>query len=351
MLTKNDSAEIAPMVRNYVKKGGRGSHEFCLTINGIECDKVVIGEWFLRDNLCSDVCVSEEAYHDSLDPVTGEPSDVESGKHQHCYLKTVEPMKLVDLREYVLTLTDDIGFDLQPCKSRKSWLIYITKEDCHPFMKNVRISELSLYARAQHHIKTKYRAPRPVDTADHFMVAAGNFRNVCINMADNHIAVLREKVQNDRITMEPNMQCWLTRAIFKALVNREHVYIYGLPGLGKTELIDRYVQRFKCWRAGAVDRFMFGTLQENHEVVLFEDFKPFESEKMLPTILSIMDKKPVAVSEKFKNDSIRMFNAQCIFVSNETIPSCMSMLERRVRFFCVDHRMYDCVSCLYLDIN
>lgn len=338
------------MVRNYVKKGGRGSTEFCLTINGIDCDKVTVGEWFLNDGLCVDVCVAEEDYHEMLDPVTGKISDVDAGKHQHCYLKTGEAMFLNDLREYVITLTDDVGFDLQVCKSRKSWLIYITKEDCHPFIKNVRVSELSLYARAQHHIRNKYRKPRPVDTADHFMVAAGNFRNVCVDMANDHVNQLREQVQNDRVTLAPNMQCWLTRAIMKSLVNREHIYIFGLPGLGKTELVDRFVSGFKTWRAGAVDRFMFGTLHEGYEIVLFEDFKPFECEKMLPTILSIMDKKPVSISEKFKNDSVRMFNAQVIFVSNETIPSCMSMLDRRVKYFCVEHKMFECVSCLYLNI-
>jgi len=125
------------MVRNYIKKGAKGSHDFCLTINGIECDKVVIGEWFLRDEIFSDVCVSEENYHEGLDPLTGEPLQ-EKGKHQHVYLKSIEALKLDYVRDIVLTLTDDIGFDLQVCKSRKSWLIYITKEDYCPFMINTK---------------------------------------------------------------------------------------------------------------------------------------------------------------------------------------------------------------------
>lgn len=337
------------MVRNYIKRGPKGSHDFCLTINGIDCPKSVIGDWFAKSGDFSAVCVAEEEYHAPFDCDTGVIGD-SKGVHQHCFLRSNDAMLLDDLREIILTLTDDIGFDLQVCKSRKSWLIYISKEDYFPYMFNVRVSELSLYARAQHHIKNKYRRPDNVDKADYFMVAAGNFRNVCIDMANKHMDDLREKVQMERPTLEPNMSCWLVRSIYNRFLKGEHLYIYGLPGLGKTELIDRLISKKKVWKAGANDRFMFGTLHEGYEIILFEDFKPFDHEKYLSTTLSIMDKKPVTLSEKGKNDCTKMFNAQVIFVSNETIPSCMSMLERRVQFFCVDHKMYDCVACLYFDI-
>lgn len=339
------------MVRNYAKKGGKPAHDFCLTINGIECDKVVIGEWFKNSGDFEAVCVAEEKYHGEIDPLTGEVDDIDHGVHQHVYLRTIEGYMLNDLREVILTLTDDIGFDLQLCKSRKSWLLYITKEDYCPFMYNVRVSELSLYARAKYHIKNVYKKPGKIDKADHFMVAAGNFRNVVVDMANNHMEELREKVAADRLTFEPNMQCWLVRSIFKRFLQGQHLYIFGLPGLGKTELIDRFIINKKVWRAGANDRFMYGTLDESYDIILFEDFRPFEHEKFLSTTLSIMDKKPVTLSEKGKNDVTKMIRSQVIFVSNEVIPSCMSMLERRVEFFSVDHKMFDCISCLYFDLQ
>lgn len=334
------------MVRNYVKKGPRGSTEFCLTINGIETDKVTIGEWFLNEPLIKAIVVAEEEYHPPLHPITGEP-DGNGGVHQHCFIETREPMQLNDLREIILTLTDDIGFDLQTCKSRKSWLIYITKEDANPYIYNVKLGETSLWCRANNHIKNKYKRPAPIDKADHFMFSVGNHKNVVIELANNHIKKLRRDEDLARVTREPNMSCWLTRAIYRAYLDGQHLYLHGAPGMGKSALVDRLIHGKKVWRAGHPDRFMFSELDETVEVVLFDDFQPMNYESLLPRIQSLMDKYPTTVSIKGQPDETRLIKAQFIFVSNDTIPSCMCSLERRVSFYSVDHKMYECVTCLF----
>jgi len=66
---------------------------------------------------------------------------------------------------------------------------------------------------------------------------------------------------------------------------------------------------------------------------------PFES--------TMMDKFPTTVSIKGKPDQTRIIKSQFIFISNETIPSQMCSLERRVSFYNVDHKLYDCVVCLF----
>lgn len=345
------------MVRTYEKKGGhggkreragrKGSHDFFLTINEIDCDKVVIGEWFARDPNISDICVAREEYHIGLDPLTGEPLDEPTRHHYHCYLKFVEPMQLLEVQDIIVTLVDDVGFDLQLCKSRRNTLLYITKEDGHPYMKNVRVSELALWARTNNYLKVKYRHPGKIDRADHFMVAAGNFRNVVLDVAANHMKSLREKEESNRITMAPNMQCWLTRAIYNSYLNGDHLYLFGLPGLGKSQLVDRLIHGVKVWRAGHPDRFMFSELDEEHKVCLFDDFQPMENACHIPRIQAMMDKLPVTVSIKGQADQTRLIKAQFIFVSNEPIPSQMMSLERRVKFFCIDHKMYECVTCLF----
>jgi len=334
------------MVRNYIKKGPKGSTEFCLTINGIETDKITIGEWFLNDPIFKAVLVAEELYHAPLHPITGEAVG-ESGVHQHCFLETKEAMKLDDIRDIILTLTDDIGFDLQVCKSRKSWLIYITKEDANPFIFNVRVSELALWCRANNHIKNKYKKPQKVDKADHFIFNCGNHRNIVIELANKHIQKLRNDEDLARDTAVPNMQCWLTRSIYNSYLHGAHMYLLGLPGMGKSALVDRLIHGKKVWRAGHPDRFMFSELDEEIEIVLFDDFQPMEFQGLLPRIQSMMDKYPTTVSTKGQNDQTRIIKAQFIFVSNEPIPSMMSSLERRVSFYNVDHKMYECVSCLF----
>lgn len=334
------------MVRNYIKKGGRGSTEFCLTINGLETDKVTIGEWFLNDPVFKAIVVAEEAYHGALDPITGEPED-SCGVHQHCFLETNEPMKLDDVREIILTLTDDIGFDLQTCKSRKSWLLYITKEDANPFLKNVRVSECSLWCRSNHHVKTKYRRPGKVDRADHFIFSVGNHKKIVLDLADNHMENLRRKEELERPTLEPNMRCWLTRAIYRSFMNGDHMYILGMPGMGKSALVDRMIHGKKVFRVGHPDRFMFSELDESYDIVLFDDFMPMEYASHIARIQSMMDKFPTTVSIKGMSDQTRLIKAQFLFVSNEPIPSVICSLERRVSFYSVDHKMYDCVSCLF----
>jgi hypothetical protein len=318
-----------------------------LTINCIEMNKVEIGEWLLNEELITDICVAEEQHHPQLDPITGEPSDEEVKLHHHVYMKFSEKVKLDYVRDIILTLTDDIGFDLQPCRSRQNCLKYITKEDGHPFMKNVRVSELAFNARVTHHVKTTYKKVKKIDTADHFMISAGNYRNVAIAFAEKHIGELREKEEKNRITMAPNMQCWLTRAIYNAYLKKDHLYLYGRPGMGKSQLVDRMISQFKCWRAGHADRFMFSELDETHDICLFDDFQPTEYQSHLPRIQAMMDKLPTTVSIKGKPDQTRLIKSQFIFVSNEQIPSSMASLERRVEFFNVDHTMWNCVSCLF----
>lgn len=330
------------MVRNYVKKGPKGASIFALTINKVDWPKSLTGFWFQQGDFKS-IVVGEEDYHPPLDCDTGLPVDGDQGKHHHCFLETREPMQLVEIQAIVNTLTDDKGYDLQVCKSRNSWIKYITKSDGAPFLFNVSVSECSLFARAQNHIKNKYKRPSPIDTADDFMVSAGNFRNVIIDMANRHVKKLRCELQAQRTSFEPNMECWFTRHVYKCLLDNKHIYLYGPPGVGKTETVDRIVKSFSTWRSNQNDKWMFGTLEENHRYAVFEDFDLYGFSQ-LPTLLSIMDGKPVSISEKYKNDEIKMFSVCCIFISNYTLCN-TSPLYRRVSYIDVTHKMYECLGC------
>lgn len=322
----------------------RACTSFCLTINKVDWSKSVTGEWFANEPSIKDICVAEEKYHDEIDCDTGEVIDVD-GLHHHCYLLFNEPMWLVDVKVIVETLTVDHGYDLQCCKSRKSWLIYITKEDYRPFLKNVRVSELSLYARTKHYFITKYRKPMPISKDDGFLFGVGNYRNLVLDVGSEHIDMLRQVEADKRVYLTINNNCTVSREIVNALDNGKHCYLYGTPGLGKTEIIDTYLRGKKVYRVGEKDRFMFGGLKDDCEFILFDDFNPSEYIGQLKTILAIMDHKPVTISEKFKNDCIKFFKCQCIFISNYNIPSDMCMLLRRLEFFCVVHKMYECLGC------
>lgn len=332
------------MVRTYVKKGPKGATIFALTINKVDWPKSLTGYWFQQCEYFNQCVVGEEDYHPPLDCDTGLPIDGDHGKHQHVFIQSDIPLRLAEVQDIVSTLTDDKGYDLQVCKSRRSWLNYITKSDGCPFLWNVSISECSLFARAQNHIKNKYKRPCPVDTADDFMVSAGNFRNVVIDMANRHVKKLRTELQAQRSTYEPNMQCGHVRKIYNNALCGKHMYIYGPPGFGKTEVIDRLVKHRKTWRTSANDKWMFGTLDEADEFAVFDDFDPMNFSN-LSTLLSVCDKKPVSVSEKYKNDEIKMFSCTCIFISNYPLSS-QNPLFRRVEYISLDHKLYECENCV-----
>lgn len=72
---------------------------------------------------------------------------------------------LTDLREYIWNLWPDCVLDLQNCRSRKSCLKYISKEDRHLIF-NCKLSELNFYYRAyEWSLKT-----RLFDFSDPFVV-------------------------------------------------------------------------------------------------------------------------------------------------------------------------------------
>lgn len=324
----------------------KGSKSFAITLNNVEWSKSLTGWWLSQGDFFTEICVAEERYHHALNPETGSPSREADGVHHHVFGSGVVSYKLVDVHAILITLVDDLGFDCQPCKSRKSWLNYITKTDSHPFVKNIRVSELSFFARATHHVVTKYKYPGVVDRADDFMVSAGNFRNVAIDLAEKYMGSLRARVAARRELLPPNRLCGFARNIVESIIDGEHIYVYGPPGVGKTELIDAWCHDKVVWHCGPTDRFMFGSMPDDVQVAIFEDFHLEKIEAMLPTLLSIMDKKMVAISQKYKDDVAKVFEkVQCIFTSNYLIDDSFSMFKRRVVYYIVTHKMHECCGC------
>ncbi len=124
-----------------------------------------------------------------------------------------------------------------------------------------------------------------------------------------------------------------------------HVYIQGEPGLGKTELVDYYLTGKKYWKAGESSAFLFGTLPEDTEYVWFEDFDMNKYHQNLNNMLSLMDGKQTTVSRKCIDDKTVSINCRFIFTSNYPIGSAYPMLQRRVTYIHVCHKMYDCRGC------
>lgn len=210
-------------------------------------------------------------------------------------------------------------------------------------MYNVRVSELSLYARAWHHAKSVYRTIKPIDKADPFLIGLGQYQRFGISIIEQHLANLRKKEADERRILEPNRRCQITRNILESLDDGvSHLYIVGTPGMGKTEIIDWFLRGKKYWKAGEPSNFLFGTLTDKVDYVWFEDFDLMKYTGHLNSLLSLMDHKETTISRKGVDDRTIICPARFIYISNYQIPCDYPMFKRRVKIIEVEHQVYNC---------
>jgi hypothetical protein len=199
---------------------------------------------------------------------------------------------------------------------------------------------LSLYSRAWYGAKTQYKYPQPINKADPFIISCGQNARFAIGVIEEHMQQLRKKIADNRHKYERNRRCKITNDILLALEETKHVYIQGEPGLGKTELIDSFLQGKNYWKAGEPSSFLFGTLPDKTDFVWFEDFDLTKYSQNITNLLSLMDGKETSVSRKCVDDKIITLNTKFIFTSNYDIPNQFFMFNRRVTQINVGHRMY-----------
>ena len=327
-----------------IMSGRKRSSCFAITLNHVEFDKTCLGVYWSSAGLIRRFAAGEEAYHPPLNPITGDVEDDIGGRHQHIFVEFVEKYFLLEVRDMVIEFLggdEERSIDVQCCKSPKSWIIYLSKDDYCPYLIGVRVSELSLYARAKHHAKNYYRTIRPIDKSDPFIVGSGQNSRFVIGIIEEHFQELRRVRAINRLTYTPNMQCGVVRDI---LENMAHIYIEGPPGYGKTELIDHLVKSKKVWKAGEPSNFLFGTLDESYEIIWFEDFHMLKYDSHLSTILSLMDSKLATISKKGCDDRTIIFKGRFIFTSNFPIGD-YPMLRRRVTEIYTNHQLYSCLGC------
>ncbi len=91
---------------------------------------------------------------------------------------------------------------------KKSVVLSLSKEDRAPFLYNVRVSELSLFARAWYHTRKTYTYPQKVNKADAFIVSCGQNSRFALSIMEEQIEELRQKKsqRTKNLRTEPSMQ-------------------------------------------------------------------------------------------------------------------------------------------------
>ncbi|CAF0868883.1 unnamed protein product [Didymodactylos carnosus] len=303
----------------------------CVTITHVDWSKDESAFWFSQDELVKRYLVAEELHDDTID------------RHHHIFVEYSEDVNLDYVRSCVTCLSDNLSIDVSVCKSQKNWLKYCTKYDFNPVRFNVRVEELSFGAQLSSHVEDHYISRYQVDFMDPFLVMHGNNRSTIISYINEWLSRRRVEIVDQREVILPNVSCGFTmRFDYWFGENKGNIYLWGEPGVGKTELVDFYMKGERVWRPSSVSPYMWSGLTEDFEYVWFEDFRISNYRTEISRLLSLMDGKPVSVQGKYKDDQLVLTRARFIFTSNEKDDIDYPEFARRVQIFHVDHQMFCC---------
>jgi hypothetical protein len=212
---------------------------FAITVNHINLTKTFVFD--ALEKYCSHLVVAEEKHF------------LNEGLHHHIYMRTlyettVDRIKLIFDRVYHLN-PQDIGYlgklSVENCRSEKSWLIYITKQDADPKYKGVTLDQLSFYCKTLNWA----RNTEEFSMDDPFIISHPQY----YRLLELVHARVRSKLMKS--TIEPirplhyvynQDQCnwhmevidwWNDWAINGWRHKKKQLYLYGPPNTGKTTFI------------------------------------------------------------------------------------------------------------------
>jgi len=111
----------------------------------------------MEQDFVEELRICEEYYQLPLDPETGEAAESPC-KYHHIYLRTKDGQRYQYIKDILLafTGTESWSIKIPGCHSKIACLKYISKAGWCPFLYNVQVSHLSLYAQSWYHAKTEH---------------------------------------------------------------------------------------------------------------------------------------------------------------------------------------------------
>lgn len=271
-------------------------------------------ENFDCDNEIVSYCISQE---------TNSKSEVYKN-HIHCFVEYTDCILLSELGEYLRNLYAYQHLDIQPCRSKKSCLRYVSKEDVN-LVTNVKTSSLHFNYRVY---KWAGRVNK-FDCTDPFVVehrfnyrfleryyndfvkrSAGSFiglRKYCGGVYDNWMKEVIEWWNKCVCYVDSGCKGY----------KRKQLYIYGGTNMGKSSLVERVIGRNNMkfvFYPGIGKFFMQGFDPVFHKVIVFEEFNiNFYKSSFLKRLL---EGRNYAYPVKCGLDLVCSFKGPIIFVSN-----------------------------------
>lgn len=239
--------------------------------------------------------------------------------HLHCFLEFSEKYVINDIREFIMAVYPDNHVDIQPCRSRKSCLKYISKEDTSCYF-NCKLSELNFNKRV-------YEWAKRTDVFRHddsFVVE----HRFCYNYLSKYLLDFKynlNKVEcelrsSDYVFNNWSLEfcLWWNKKINSTGVREKQMYLYGPKLMGKTSYVEKLIGRNNMkyvFFPGVGKFFMQSFRADFHKVILFEEFMY----KFYPVGLlkRLLEGRVAAYPVKGGLDLYIQFRGPIIFVSNE----------------------------------
>ena len=266
--------------------------------------------------MCSRIVVSEEKHSDG-------------GIHFHLFMDTLDKLDKYTVEELYETIRDLLylgewegeSIRVEPMRSTRTWLIYITKEDESPLFKNVDEGVFSMSYKVMKYI----RENREFCSYHVFVRTHMNMMKHIENMhREFWTKAMLEEHQNEAVPVQPDIRVsWVADFKDSVLINKRSIFCHGYSGVGKS-LITRYICRE--FQAGEIlylpcgsTEFEFSDVAYKHKLIIAEDVSENYFEKHRQMLLQILNKMLISINKKCAPITTIKVRAQMIILSNYKI--------------------------------
>lgn len=239
--------------------------------------------------------------------------------HLHAFLEFSEKIDVETVRLITSAINPAESFDVQPCKSKKSVLKYITKEDKSPYS-NLRSSLFHFNYRV-----FKWANNAPVfRCTDDFVVEHRNYYKFLERYYyENKQNILRPF---NGFNMNVNVHHgwpllvaqWFRESCYKYEPKAKMLYLHGVSNTGKTTFIEELIgkQNMDFVFYPGSGKFAYQSLRcDFHKIILFEEFDWIYVVKSM--LKRLLERRAFAAPVKGGIDIIQNFKGMIILVSND----------------------------------
>lgn len=238
--------------------------------------------------------------------------------HLHAFLEFNDNLLVEDLREYLVLIYDTERVNIQPCRSKRSCVKYISKEDVG-LLTNIKVSDLNfnyqLYCWASSVDKFDFTDPFVVQHRFCYRFVKQYFDD--FKFHEGNVFKGFNRVEGCWHNWSMDVCIWWNKYYNFFKIKRPCLYLYGPGNVGKSTFIENLIGRNNLkyvFYPGVGKFFMQGFREGYHRLILFEEFDmKFFSVALLKRLL---EGRPYAYPVKCEPDKIITFTGPIIFVSN-----------------------------------